>query len=134
MINKTTFTNLTSIVANFNIYFTEIGPNLAKQVNQPIKAFNEYSDTYDTIRPVHVVSINELKDPFFSLNLNKSPGYDDISLNVIRECFGNLHKLLLYIFCTLYFLYFILYFFLFSILSMQTVLFHDELKIVRITV
>lgn len=77
MINKTTFTNLTSIAARFNIYFTKIGQNLTKQITQPIKTFNEHIDRYDKIRhdaTEHAANINELKDPFFSLKSNKSPG------------------------------------------------------------
>ena len=30
--------------------------------------------------------------------MNKSAVYDDISFNVVKKCFGVLHKLLLYIF------------------------------------
>ena len=77
MINKTTFTNLTSIAARFTIYFTKIGQNLTKQITQPIKTFNEHIDRYDKIRhdaTEHAANINELKDPFFSLKSNKSPG------------------------------------------------------------
>ena len=39
-----------------------------------------------------------MKDAFFSLKLNKSPEYDEISFNVIKTCFGSLHKPLLHIF------------------------------------
>ena len=77
MINKTTFTNLTSIAARFNIYFTKIDPNLTKQITQPIKTFNEHIDRYDKIphdATEHAASINELKDPFFSLKSNKISG------------------------------------------------------------
>ena len=33
-------------------------------------------------------SINELKDTFFSLKINKSSGIDDVSFNIIKKCFG----------------------------------------------
>ena len=36
------------------------------------------------------VSINELRDAFFSIKLNKSPGYDEISFNVVKRCFSKL--------------------------------------------
>ena len=36
------------------------------------------------------ITINELKDTFYSLEINKSAGYDEISFNVIRNCFGEL--------------------------------------------
>ena len=38
------------------------------------------------------LSINELKDAFFSLDINKSPGFDDISFTVLKNCFGALHN------------------------------------------
>ena len=44
------------------------------------------------------MSINELKEEFFSLQANKSPGHDEISFNVIKSCFGSLSKPLLHIF------------------------------------
>ena len=36
----------------------------------------------------HPLSINELKDAFFSIKINKSPGHDEVSFNVIKKCFG----------------------------------------------
>ena len=44
------------------------------------------------------VSLNELKEAIFSLQINKSFGHDGISFNVLKHCFGSLHKTLLYIF------------------------------------
>ena len=42
--------------------------------------------------------MNELKEAFFSLKTNTSPGYDDTSFNVFRNCFGSLLKPLMAIF------------------------------------
>ena len=39
-----------------------------------------------------------LRIHFFSLKINKSAGYDDISFSVVKKCYGVLHKLLLHIF------------------------------------
>ena len=44
------------------------------------------------------VTINELKEAFFSLKINKSAGFDDISYNVVKNCFGELNDILLHIF------------------------------------
>ena len=44
------------------------------------------------------LTINELKDAFFSLKSNKSPGYDDISFDVIKKCFGVLYEPLHFLF------------------------------------
>ena len=57
------------------------------------------------------------KISFFSLKISKSTGYDDISFNVVKKCFGVLHKPLLHIFN----------------LSLQTRIFPDKLKIARVT-
>lgn len=34
----------------------------------------------------------ELNDAFFSSKVNKSPGYNKNSFNVIKKCFGSLHE------------------------------------------
>ena len=54
---------------------------------------------------------------FFSLKINKSPGYDNNSFNVVKKCFGVLYKPLLHSFN----------------LSIQTRIFPDELKIASVT-
>ena len=38
------------------------------------------------------VSINCLKESFFSLKTNKSQGYDDINFNVAKKCFGEISE------------------------------------------
>ena len=42
--------------------------------------------------------MNKLKEVFFFLQTNKSPGHGEISFNVIKGCFGSLNKPLLNIF------------------------------------
>ena len=49
-------------------------------------------------QPEKPLSINELKDAFFSLDINKSPGFDDISFTVLKNCFGALYKSMLHVF------------------------------------
>ena len=39
-----------------------------------------------------------LRNAFFSLKLNKSPGYDEISFNVIKKCFSELCEPLKHVF------------------------------------
>ena len=67
--------------------------------------------------PTRKCYIRKLKDAFLSLKINKSPGYDDISFNVVKKCFGILYKPLLHIFN----------------LFIQTGIFRDELKIASVT-
>ena len=64
--------------------------------------------------------LNEFKDAFFSLKINKSVGCDDISFNDAKKCFGVLHKPhkpKLHIFN----------------FSLQTGIFPDKLKNARVT-
>ena len=68
-------------------------------------------------QPEKNLTVSELKGAFFSLKLNKSPGYDEVSFKVIKKCFGKLHKPLLHIFNA----------------SLQNRTFPDELKIANVT-
>ena len=117
LVDRKSITNIPSVAKNFNKSFNEIGPNLANKINPPRKHFHEYLKEYHTCQPENVISVNELKDAFFSLKINKSSGYDDISFNVVKKCFGVLYKPLLHIFN----------------LSIQTGIFPDELKIASVT-
>ena len=38
------------------------------------------------------LSLNELKEAFFSLKVNKSPDHDEVSFNVMKKCFGELRE------------------------------------------
>ena len=62
------------------------------------------------------LSINELKNDFFSLKINKSPGHDGVSFNV-NECFGELCERLKYLFNS----------------SIVKGIFPDDLKIAKVT-
>ena len=110
-------TNETQIAENSNKFFTEFGPKLAKENETSTIKFDAYLEQCNTILPDNPVSINELKDGFFTLPINKSPGYDDIIFNAVKHCFGSLHKLLLHIFN----------------LSIQKGVFPHELKIAKVT-
>ena len=98
VVDKESITNIHSIAENFHKFFLEIGPNIANKINLPRKHFHEYLKEYQTCQPENVISVNELKDAFFSLKINKSPGYGEISFNVVKKCFGVLYKPLLHIF------------------------------------
>ena len=92
VVHEKSNTNLHSTVKSFNKYFTEIDPNLASRIDSQIKLFHEYLKGYQISQPENVVSVDELKDAFFSLKINKNPGYDDISFNAFKKCFGVLYK------------------------------------------
>ena len=49
------------------------------------KRFDFYITKVNTSMESQPLSINELKNAFFSLNINKSPGHDGVSFNVIKN-------------------------------------------------
>ena len=63
------------------------------------------------------LSINELKDAFFSLKINKSSSVDDVSFSIIKKCFGVLCEPLIYLFE----------------LSLEKGIFPDDLQIAKVT-
>ena len=81
-------TSTDSIAENFNKYFTEIGPNLANKISTSFANFDTYlNDKCNMFQPENALSINELKDAFYSLKTNKSPFYDDISCNITKHVY-----------------------------------------------
>ena len=116
LLGKETITNSKLIAENFNKFFTEIGPRLAGEIEKPAKTFDVYLKKVDVLQPEYPLSINELKDAFFSLQTNKSSGHDEISFDVIKSCFGSLSKPLLHIFR----------------LSLEEGIFPDDLKTAKV--
>ena len=72
------------IANEFNAFFTNIGSK--SYINKP-----------EPIMETKQLSMNELKDAFFSLKINKSLGYDDISFNVLKNCLSSLCEPLKYL-------------------------------------
>ena len=63
-----------------------------------------------------ILSVNELKEAFFLLKTNESPGYDDINLNVVKKCFGEINEPLKHLFN----------------LSLQNGIFSEKMKIAKV--
>ena len=89
---------------------------LAKQIPKSKISFESYLVKTSATMQHKSVSINQLRDAFFSLKLNKSPGYDEISFNVVKKCFSELCEPLKYVFN----------------LSIETGVFPDKLKTARV--
>ena len=68
--DKKSVTETKSIAENFNKYFTQIGPNLAKDIGTSTKRFNQYIKKHGTTQPEKVIPVNEFEDAFFSLKIN----------------------------------------------------------------
>ena len=90
---------------------------MATKIPNASKRFDFYLIKVNTSMESQPLSINELKDAFFSLKINKSPGHDGVSFNVIKKCFGELCEPLKYLFN----------------LSIVKGIFPDDLKIAKVT-
>ena len=58
-------------------------------------ALRTFESFLNATMPADSITIYELKQAFFSLKRNKSPRYDEISSNVIKNCFSELNKYLI---------------------------------------
>ena len=97
-VDKKYITLETEIAKKLNEFFTEIGQSLARGLPTPSKPFDRFLKKASTTLPERYLTINELKDAFFSLKINKSTGADKTSFNVIKNCFGELSDILRYVF------------------------------------
>ena len=92
-------TNETPIAENFNKFFTEFGSKLAKENETSTIKFDDYLEQCNTILPDNLSFYKWTKRRiFYPSDYDKRSGYDDIIFNVVKHCFGSLHKPLLHIF------------------------------------
>ena len=98
VVKKTDIFDQKKIEIEFNQLFANAGPILAQQISESENTFEIYLVKTSAIMQHKSVSINELRDTFFSLKLNRSPGYDEISFNVIKKCFSELCKFIRHVF------------------------------------
>ena len=115
--NKVDVYNKPEIANVFNDLFTNIGQKLASQIQKSSKTFETYINKVDVIMGSKPLSINELKDAFFSLKIKKSSSVDDVSFNIIKKCLGVFCEPLTYLFQ----------------MSLEMGVFLDDLKIAKVT-
>ena len=73
-------------IANcFNKSFVDIGPKLASTIPESQAKFHQYLNPHQTFMGEANLTDDELKEALRSLKPNKSPGYDNISSNVVNE-------------------------------------------------
>ena len=75
-------------IANcFNKFFVDIGPKLASMIPESQTKFDQYLNPHQTFMGEEAnLTDHEIKEAL-SLKPNKSPGYDNISSNVVNEIF-----------------------------------------------
>ena len=74
------------IANEFNAFFTNIRSKLASEIPNASSIFESYLNKPSSTMETKQISMNELKDAFFSSKINKSPGFDDINFNVFKKC------------------------------------------------
>ena len=84
-VSKVDIFDKSKIAYEFNAFFTNIRSKLASKIPNASTTFESYINKPDSNMKTKQLSMNELKDAFFSLKSNKSPGYDDISFNVLKK-------------------------------------------------
>ena len=89
-VNKVDLFDQTKIVHEFNSFFTNVLKNLTSKFLNGSTLFEYFVSKSDFVMETKPLSLNELKITLFSSESNKSPGYENIRYNVIKECFVSL--------------------------------------------
>ena len=89
-VNKEDLFDETKIVHGFNSLFTDAGKNLASKIPNPSASFEYFENKSEILMETTALSMNELKDAFYSLKSNKDLGCGDISDTVIKKYLDSL--------------------------------------------
>ena len=116
-ISKKSITDKKIIADKFSEFFINIGSNLAAKILASNMNFDSYLPHVRTIFAGKSVTEEELKRAFFSLKANKTPGCDNINVNVVKKIYEELKTPLICIFN----------------LSLSTGIFPDKLKIAKVS-
>ena len=116
-INKEEITDKNIIAETFNKFFIKIGFNLADKIPPSSTNFELYLPNITTALSDKPLSEKEFKDAFFTLKTVKSPGYDNLHVNVIRNMYHELIIPLMNVFSQ----------------SLSTRIFPDKMKITKIS-
>ena len=114
-------TDKKSIAEKFNNFFVNTGTDLAAEIPHGSTNFESYLPNTTTIFRENCLTEEEFRNVFFIfiflLKTNKSPGYDNIHVNVIRNLYNKLETLLMNIFN----------------LSLNTGIFPNRMKVAKVT-
>ena len=98
LINEHEVSGKEEMANDFNTFFKNSGAGLAKNIPNTSRPFENYIKKVDTTMPTDSLTIKEVKQAFFSLKTNESPGFDEINFNVIKNSFNELNMPLKYLF------------------------------------
>ena len=81
------------IATKFNNYFVNLGPNLAKNINNTNKAINKYlTESIPNRLFLEAVTEHEVRNEIGKINATKSPGYDGLSAKIIKFVANEISK------------------------------------------
>ena len=86
------------IAEAFNNFFINIGPELSAKIPDVQRHFESYLDKTNASLDMTEITHEEFKNAFFSLKINKSTGYDEVSANVVKNIYDELKTPLMHIF------------------------------------
>lgn len=115
--DSNTISNKKTMTDVFNDFFINVGPNLAAKIPQSTRNYKSFLDRSESAMETSPLTREELKTAFNTLKKNKSPGVDDINVNVVKQVFDIIEGPLRFIFK----------------LSLETGIVPDKLKIARVT-
>ena len=84
VVNNIEITEKKAIAELFNKYFVNVGPNLANLIPRSNKKCESFLSGNYPILKENPLTDDELKNAFIALKSNKSPGFDEISPDVIK--------------------------------------------------
>ena len=93
-VSKINLSDKAKVASELNKFFANKGIELASKIPAAKTTFETYVETVNSTMDSNPLSINELKDAFFFLKTNQSPGYDKI----VKNCFVELYDPLKFIF------------------------------------
>ena len=114
---KEDITDKKIIAETFNKFFINIGSNLADKIPPSSINFESYLRNITTALSDKPLSGKEFKEAFFTLKTNKSPGYDNLHVNIIRSMYHELKIPLMNIFSQ----------------SLSTGIFPEKMKIAKVS-
>ena len=116
-IDKKEITDKKTIAEEFNSYFINVGTKLATKIPPSNTNFESYLPNITTSFLEKPLKEKEFKDAFFALKTNKSPGNDNLHVNVIRKLYHELKIPLMNIFS----------------LSLKKGIFPEKMKIAKVS-
>ena len=81
------------IATKFNDYFVNLGPKLAKNINNTNTAFDKYlTESIPNSFFLEAVTEHEVRNEIGKINATKSPGYDGLSAKIIKLVANEISK------------------------------------------